>query len=368
MKLAFIDVTASNSFGGIQTAVWQLAHELSSMGHDVHIFAGYKDGHVAPEYPGIKLHTFPFIPRHRLPSFGTRFRKFGERLSFALHARKSFIMEEFDWAILTKPFDFIWPCLVQGRSKTQFAFMSGGTDFFVGDKYLSRYIKKWLSCSHFNAWQLHDHYKIFSHVMFNGVNTTAFAPLPAKEDRATLGITEHDVVFGYAGRLVGWKGLNHAIRALALLPQELPIKLLLIGDGPSKASWQRLAHDLQLSDKVLFHPPVSHTNLPQMINIFDVGIFPSIGDEAFGISIAEAMSCGKPVIASHIGGIPEVVGNENTCGYLWSPSDPHDLAKKMLKLIQDPSLRQVMGNLARQRVIDHFTWQKSTQRLLNVLA
>ncbi len=367
MKIAFIDVTVSNSFGGIQTAVWQLARELSLLGHDVHIFSGLKEGHAAPDYPGIKLHCFPYIKRHKFPSLGTRFRKLGERLSFAWHARASFISEQFDWAILTKPFDFVWPSLVKGRCSTQFAFMSGGTDFFPGDKYFSPSIKKWLACSHFNAWQQYAHYKNFCKVMFNGVNTEAFAPQKGADLRQSLNLQDNDIVFGYAGRLVGWKGLDFAIKALPLL-STLPIKLLLIGDGPAKETWRHLARDLHVEEKVIFHPPVTHQNLPSMLNLFDVGIFPSIGDEAFGISIAEAMSCGKPVIASNLGGIPEVVGNEGTCGLLWSCGQVDDLAQKMITLAQDPILRQSMGNAARQRVIDHFTWQKSAQTLLKTLS
>lgn len=367
MKIAFIDVTVSNSFGGIQTAVWQLAHELHLLGHDVHIFSGLKEGNAAPEYPGITLHCFPYIKRHKFPSFGTRFRKLSERLSFAWHARRAFIAEDFDWAILTKPFDFVWPYLVKGKCSTQFAFMSGGTDFFPGDKYFNPYVKKRLACSHFNAWQQYAHYKNFYQVMFNGVNTQTFAPIPSSDQRPNFGLDESDVVFGYAGRLVGWKGLDFAIKAMALMPH-LPIKLLLIGDGPAKASLQDLARELKVDNRVIFHAPVPHHQLPQMLNLFDVGIFPSIGDEAFGISIAEAMSCGKPVIASYLGGIPEVVGNEKTCGFLWSCGNVDDLAQKMMILVQDSQLRQSMGSAARQRVIDNFTWKNSAQTLLWTLS
>lgn len=367
MKIAFIDVTVSNSFGGIQTAVWQLAHELSLLGHDVHIFSGLKEGHAAPDYPGVKLHCFPYIKRQKFPPFGTRFRKLSERLSFAYHARKAFVAEQFDWAIVTKPFDFVWPYLVKGKCSTQFAFMSGGTDFFQGDKHFAPHIKKWLACSHFNAWQQYAHYKKFCTIMFNGVNTDAFSPQEALDQRHKLSIEDHEIVFGYAGRLIGWKGLEFAVRALPHLSNH-PVKLLLIGDGPAKESLQNIARELKVDHRVIFHPPVTHHDLPKMINAFDVGVFPSIGDEAFGISIAEAMGCGKPVIASHIGGIPEVVGNEGSCGLLWSCGDIEDLSKKMAFFIENADLRQSMGQAARQRVIERFTWKKSVQTLLQALS
>jgi glycosyltransferase involved in cell wall biosynthesis len=80
------------------------------------------------------------------------------------------------------------------------------------------------------------------------------------------------------------------------------------------------------------------------------------------------MSCGKPVIASYLGGIPEVVGNEKTCGFLWSCGNVGDLAQKMMVLAQDSQLRQSMGSAARQRVIDNFTWKNSAQTLLRTLS
>ena len=76
-----------------------------------------------------------------------------------------------------------------------------------------------------------------------------------------------------------------------------------------------------VAEQVIFHQPVEHAMLPEFYAACDAGVFPSIGDEAFGITIAEAMACGKPVIASYIGGIPEVVGNEQSAGLLVTPGD-----------------------------------------------
>ena len=99
----------------------------------------------------------------------------------------------------------------------------------------------------------------------------------------------------------------------------------------------------------------------------DIGIFPSIGDEAFGITIAEAMSCGKPVIASHIGGIPEVVGNEESCGIIVPPADVAALAKAMNKLANSPELRTRMGEASRLRIERLFSWNAAADRLLGEL-
>lgn len=368
-RIAFIDVTATVSFGGVQTAVWQLAQTLHDLGHEIAVFGG--NGTIRPDLGGrtIAIGTFPFTPRERLPNFGSRFRKIAERFSFALHARRSVATGNFDWIILTKPLDFFWPWLMPHANASRFALMSGGTDFFAGDRSLGNRIDAWLACSHFNAWQIAGRFKRFPSVMYNGVDIRQFAiRAPDPTQRATLGAVSGDILFGYAGRLVGWKGMDMAIRALAHpLLSKLPAKLAVIGAGPQLPQLQQLAAGLGIAERITFHPPVPHDMLPGLYAAIDVGVFPSVGDEAFGITIAEAMSCGKPVIASHIGGIPEVVGNEGSCGVLTPPGDVSALASAMARFASDDTLRRRLGTNARTRIEQHFTWEMAAQRMLTGL-
>lgn len=366
-KIAFIDVTTTTSYGGIQTAVWSLAQVITSKGHDVTVVGGSSEEH--REYPdGVRRLTFPYIARNRFPNFGNRFRKLAERLSFAYYARPSIQQEQFDWIILTKPFDFFWPRIIGKSSHTRFAFMSGGTDFVALDRYFAPNIHAWLACSHFNAWQIQARYRRFPTVMFNGVDTDVFKPANGSVIREHLGLKKEDIVFAYAGRMVGWKGLTYAIEALAHPTLAgIAAKLLLIGNGPDVAALQTRARQLGVVERIVFHPAVPHRSLPDFYAASDIGIFPSIGDEAFGITIAEAMSCGKGVIASHIGGIPEVVGNEESCGIVVPPADVAALAQAMAKLAIYPEVRERMGQASRTRVELLFTWTAATDRLLGEL-
>lgn len=369
MKIAFVDVTSTVSFGGIQTAIWELSRALHDQGHEVTVFGG--QGNIRPDLGGrdIAVKCFPFTPREKVVDLGSRFKRIWERWSFASQALSQLVADQYDWVILTKPFDFFWPWRMPASSQTRFCFMSGGTDFFRGDRKLARKIDAWVACSHFNAWQIAHHFKRFPQVIFNGVDVNCFCPGqggPALREQ--LGFSENDVVFAFAGRIVGWKGLSVCIKALA---QEAlagqPVKLLLIGDGEAKSELQRLALDLGVQDRVLFHPPVPHRELPALYGCADAGVFPSIGDEAFGITIAEAMACGLPVIASHIGGIPEVVGNEGSSGILAPAGDAAAWAVAMDRLARDPSLCSSIGAAARVRITGQFTWAKVAERLLAAL-
>ena len=124
---------------------------------------------------------------------------------------------------------------------------------------------------------------------------------------------------------------------------------------------------LGIEKQVIFNGPVAHSDLPAFYCCGDAGIFPSTGDEAFGITIAEAMACGLPVIGSYIGGIPEVIGNEGTAGLLVSPGHPEAIAHAIRQLMDDDEKCRVMGLNARQRIENLYTWQHSAKRLLSAL-
>ena len=362
-RIALLELTATVSYGGIQTAVWNLAEALVRVGHDVSVFGG--EGSIKAPFTDIKVHTFPFLPRERVPNLGRRFQRTVERMSYARHARAAFIEGRYDWAIVSKPFDFFWPWILPKHVKTRFAFISGGTDFMPLDRTLQKRIAVVLACSYFNAWQLRTRYRKRSPaVVYYGVDVNQFSPRPeAARVRVQLGVPSDAALFTFAGRLVGWKGLSVALHALAApAVRDGPARLLVIGDGPEQGKLKALAAELGVGERVIFHPSVAHDRLPDYYAASDVGIFPSIGDEAFGITIAEAMSCGTPVIGSHIGGIPEVIGNEGHCGLLVPPGDVAALAEAMQLLAADPGRRKAMGRAARARIGQLYTWDLVGER------
>ncbi|MCP9268219.1 glycosyltransferase family 4 protein [Xenorhabdus sp. XENO-1] len=365
MKIGFIDVTVTMSYGGIQTAVWELAKALTDAGHEIHIFGGTGDVRPVLGERNIHVHTFPFTPRERVINIGRRFQRIVERYSFARHARERVIAENFDWVILTKPFDFFWPRMMPKTSRTKFCYMSGGTSFFKGDRILGNKISAWVACSHFNAWQIQHHFKQFPNVIYNGVDIDKFKPVNS-DLRHRLDINENTFLLTFAGRLVGWKGMKVAIDAMALL-RDKDVRLLIIGAGDDLKLLKKKVSELNLEKTVIFHPPVGHDQLPEFYAVGDAGIFPSIGDEAFGITIAEAMACGRPVIASYIGGIPEVVGNENHAGILVSPGNAAAIADAVNHLLSLPDRGKAMGKQARQRIETMYTWEHSASRLLGAI-
>lgn len=111
----------------------------------------------------------------------------------------------------------------------------------------------------------------------------------------------------------------------------------------------------------------SQQALPERLSEADILVFPTIAEEALGRSAVEAMAVGKPVIASRIGGLPFTVA-EGATGLLFEPGDARDLASKIETLLDDPALRQAMGEAGRRRFEERFTWDviidKHYRRLL----
>ncbi len=137
------------------------------------------------------------------------------------------------------------------------------------------------------------------------------------------------------------------IRAAVLVPK---IHLQLIGDGPDQQRMLKLANMLRLSDRCHFHGAVD--DVPRRLR--GAGIFVlSSRTEGLPVCIIEAMRAGLPVIASAVGGIPELV-EDGVTGILVPPADPAALANALARLVEDPELARSMGKAGRRRFLDHF--------------
>lgn len=133
----------------------------------------------------------------------------------------------------------------------------------------------------------------------------------------------------------------------------LPAKLVLVGDGPDRAEAERLARDLGIWEHVKFLG--KQNALPDILSAADVFLLTS-QSESFGLAALEAMSCGVPVVATNIGGIPEVVTHDES-GFITELGDIKRMAKYTLDLITHPRKWQEFSNNARKRAVEHFDTQ-----------
>ena len=159
--------------------------------------------------------------------------------------------------------------------------------------------------------------------------------------------SEAPIRFLFAGlvdeAMKGFSGLFEACRQLWSVRQDFELRVT----SDRRAEWD--------APFVRWIGWQSQTALPNAIRGADVLVFPTIAQEALGRTAVEAMGCGKPVIASRLGGLPWVVEDEIT-GLIVTPGDPMDLAEKMTRLMDDRSLRQRMGRAGREKFEAEFLW------------
>lgn len=350
MRICFYNVTASFMPGGLETYCWELGRALARRGHEVTIVAGDRG---EARHDEVKLLRFPFRIEQSWPHFGHRFRRLMERLSFARGGGLDHLAGAgYDAVVINKPFDFpvLWQARRRGmRSRT--LFRSGGTDFYAGDRWFAGAVDLWVSSSGYNAAQVEARYGRRVSVIHNGVAIDRFQPVARSGEYA--GIPRQARVIVSVGRLVGWKGLHVIVDALAGLPSD--VHYLVLGEGGERAELERRAAQRGVASRVHFAGRIAHADLPRWLARGEVFVQPSIGEEAFGISLVEAMACGLPVLASDNGGMKEIVLPGAT-GQLLPPGDVAAWTAALARAFGDPAMRAAQGEAARRRAVDHFTW------------
>lgn len=170
------------------------------------------------------------------------------------------------------------------------------------------------------------------------------------------------IVVGVVSRLRYEKGVDIFIESLEdVLKAESSAMCLIVGDGPERMNLYRLGERKSINGKIVWTGSKHYEDAMKLLCCMDIVVCPS-RTEGFGLTVLEAMYCGKPVIASRTGGLPEVV-EDNHSGLLFESGNTQDLSEKLLKLIRDPDLRTGMGKNARQRAIDEFSFDIFTQRI-----
>ncbi len=169
------------------------------------------------------------------------------------------------------------------------------------------------------------------------------------------------------GRLVERKGVTHLVDAVRLLSARgRDIRLVVVGDGPERSRLQQQIHEHGLDHHVELRGQVSADALQQAYAAADAFVLPAIVDrrgdtEGLGVVLLEAMNYGTPVIASRIGGIPDIV-EEGVSGLLVPAGDAAALAGALRRLIEDPALARRLGEAGRQRVRERCDWDARASR------
>lgn len=177
--------------------------------------------------------------------------------------------------------------------------------------------------------------------------------------REELGIPKGEPVIGTVGRLVPIKGHEYMIRAFALLMNEFDnLWLILVGDGLLEDYLKTLCKELEIRERVVFAG--WRSNVPDFLSLFDIFVFPSL-NEGMGRVLVEAMAVGKPIVASNVGGIPDLV-KDGQNGLLVKSRDINGLAHAVKRLLDDRDMMIDMGKRG-QIMAQNFSVEKMVERI-----
>jgi glycosyltransferase involved in cell wall biosynthesis len=191
-------------------------------------------------------------------------------------------------------------------------------------------------------------------VSYNGVDIEKFY----LADRFADGVDprSRDLVIASVGAFDGWKGQDILVRALPeLLKLNDKLRIIFVGDGPTRESVEELAAQLGVSGRVTFLG--FRTDIPNILAGVDIYALPSTQGEMLPNSILEAMSMGKPWVGSDISGLSELSAG-GKAGLMCQPSSVESLVSQLARLVTDANLRQQMGQAARAEVLAKFSISK----------
>ena len=203
-------------------------------------------------------------------------------------------------------------------------------------------------------------------VIYNGIDPDLFKPASIEEKvlkKKQLGLNKNDFVLGNVGRMDYLKNQRILIEILPALKKISPqIKLILVGGGEEEGNLKKLAIKKDVKNDVTFLGQRSDVN--QILKAFDIFIFPSL-TEGLPLVIIEAMATGLPVVASYVGGIPELIIHGKN-GFLVSPTSKKGIKNTIIKLLQNQKLRQNVGKTGREIFESRFSLPQMVKNYLKV--
>lgn len=345
--MRILQVINALTWGGAQVLVLDLCRFLARSGHNVAV-AAFRDGPVGNllRDEGIRVeilseHLFDLIAFFRLQALIKE---------FSPHILHTHLFRATFWGRLAAPAQHSLKIVtsVHGIESAGYQRLEGKMSR-LSDRLIfpSQYLQAWYSRSigHYPEHRVQ--------VLYPGARVLA-SPLANGLPLQTTfgeGNTSHPPRIGALSRLHPLKGLDTFIEACAQLrDRHIPFEAIIGGEGRDIGRLTELTRSFGLGKQVRFVGSIFST--PEFFQDLDLFVSAS-REEAFGITICEAMERGLPVIASRVGGIPEVVEDEQ-CGLLFQAGDATGMAEKMGRLLADPATRQLLGTNGRQRVLRHF--------------
>lgn len=342
MKIAIlVGLFPPKWLAGTEIATYHLAEHLAQRGHEVHVITSLDEGLPEENYEkGFYI--------HRLPRTKIRF-------------AGAFIF----WADIVRVIEKISPDIVHAQSlgigvpallsknllKIPYVVWGQGSDVYLPD-WFTKLTSKTIIKNANSVIALTEDMKRAMQAIYNRDITIVPNGIDLKEYISELPVqnvegAEKRILF--VGRLHPVKGVQYLLGAMKMVHQELPeAKLILVGDGEEREHLENLTDSLGIRGCVEFAGRVPHERVKDYMNQAEVFVLSSLS-EGFPVTILEAMACGLPVVATRVGGVPDIIKN-GTNGYLVDTMNQEQIAEALLNLLQDKQLRKDISENNREGV------------------
>ncbi|MCX6695318.1 MAG: glycosyltransferase family 4 protein [Candidatus Altiarchaeota archaeon] len=199
-------------------------------------------------------------------------------------------------------------------------------------------------------------------VVYNGIDTEKFKPSESR----LKGKFQGKKILLSVSVLHRRKGIQNLIKALRKVVDRIPeTHLIVVGKGPYRKNLEKLTHDLKLEEHVTFAGWIPDDELKDYYNLCDVFVQPTLYVEAYGLVVAEAMSCGKPPVASRIGGLKNII-QDGFNGLFVEPGNIEELADRIEEVLGDKELAKRLGDNALKTVEEKFSISKMASGTIKV--
>jgi 1,4-alpha-glucan branching enzyme len=362
------------SYGGIQTHVWKLSETMIRLGHEVSILTAgnWKQGVKKYDLEGRNIIEIAYLPLSRQPIMPL----FLEELSFNISARNWLKRHETAFDIINlqgrsgtmhpnyinkKPIISTFHGIISvennrstRRRTLDLLLHQGWATWF--ERRQIRYSNGLIAVSHEMVEEMENlmaerlpKVKIIS----NGVD---LEPIDSTIIRAE---TDKNLLV-FVGRIEPIKGIYNLVQAMKRVKSS--IRLVMIGDSFGRKSFEKHIHKEGLSDRIKLTGAMQNATVFEWLRKSYALVLPSF-HETQGIVLLEAEACGKPVLASNIGGVTEIVQHGEN-GFLFNPNDIDSIADAINTLFEMPEQARLMGERGRELVEKHYPWNKIAEQTL----
>jgi len=348
MKIAIIvNLFPPKWIAGTEIATYQMAEHLAKRGHNVHIITSLDDDLIENSYEkGFHIHR---IPVRRI--------RFFLEVFFWAHIFR--IIKKIDPDIVhAQNLIFATPALISKKLlKIPYVVWGQGSDVYLQNWFI-KLVSKTIIKNADSVIALTNNMKMVMQTIYNrdiavipnGINIENYRDELDEHKRENSG---KRILF--VGRLDPVKGVQYLLKAMEIVCEVLPdAKLILVGDGEEREKLECLTNSLGMRDRVQFVGRIPHEKIPDYLYQADIFVLPSLS-EGLAIVILEAMACGLPIVATRVGGVPDII-EDGVNGYMVESGDFQEMAKKIIFILENQPVMHLISKNNRLKV-QEYDWK-----------